>query len=101
MRTQVVEEPLDRPPAQAVDDALQVPPGRGEVVLAAPARRGRPRLEDALFSRCRSRCTSSEREMPGIPRAMSLNRVFPRTSSRTMRGFQRSAMTSLAIATGQ
>ena len=39
--------------------------------------------------------------MPGIARAMSLKRVLPRTSSRTMRGVHRSAMTSLAIATGQ
>jgi hypothetical protein len=39
--------------------------------------------------------------MPGSPRAMSLNRVFPSTSSRTIIGVQRSASTSVASATGQ
>ncbi len=39
--------------------------------------------------------------MPGMARAMSLNRVLPSTSSRMISGVQRSAMTSEAIWTGQ
>ena len=39
--------------------------------------------------------------MPGIARAMSLNRVLPSTNSRMISGVHRSAMTSVAIATGQ
>ena len=52
-------------------------------------------------SRCFSRWTSSDREIPGIPRAMSLNRVLPRINSRRISGVQRSAMTSVPIDTGQ
>ena len=54
-----------------------------------------------LRSRWSSRCLSSEREMPGSPRSISLKRRPPSTSSRTMSGIHRSAMTELASATGQ
>ena len=39
--------------------------------------------------------------MPGRPRAMSLNRVLPSTSSRTISGVHRSASTSVVSETGQ
>ena len=101
LRAQVVEEPLDGPAARAVDDTLQSrPAGVRWYSLPRPVADGHV-SRTPFFSRCRSRCTSRDREIPGIPLAMSLNRVFPRTSSRMMSGFHRSAMISLAIATGQ
>ena len=52
-------------------------------------------------SRSRRRDASSEREIPGSPRSISLKRWLPRMSSRTMSGVHRSARISDARATGQ
>src|SRR5688572_6110694 len=52
-------------------------------------------------SSSRRRDASSEREMPGNPRSISLKRWLPRMSSRTISGVHRSARISDARATGQ
>ena len=48
VRAELVEQPLDRPAAERVDDRLEVLAGRREVVLVAPAGGRRPRLDHAL-----------------------------------------------------
>ena len=96
VRLDVVEQPLDRPAPEAVDDPLEVAPGRGEVVLAAVPRGRRPGLEhSAAFQVTQALHEQRPRDARAVARAMSLNRVLPSTSSRTIRGVQRSAMTSL------
>jgi hypothetical protein len=48
-----------------------------------------------------SRCLSKDGEIPGTPRRISLKRVAPAHSSRTIRSIQRWASVSEARATGQ
>ena len=65
-----------------------------------PCERGR-RSSTPARSRLRRRLVSSEADISGTPRWMSLKRWLPATSSRTTSGVQRSVSTSAAWAIGQ
>ena len=90
----------DHSPRAMTTLSRSLPAGVSRYSLPRPLAVGQ-RSRTPLRSRCLSRCTSSDREIPGSPRAMSLKRVLPRISSRRISGVHRSATTSAPIDTGQ